>query len=126
MGKTVEKAIDYVISNQLLEVGDKAYIFDDTEGADEIKLGQNASFIFAVCEYLKHEDNPKFLESAQKVAKGILSMIDEDTYETTHLLNYPDLSVKVSELFITMVKQRLLLRLYQKDENELWLKTVEI
>ena len=32
-------------------------------------------------------------------------MIDEDTYETTHLLNYPDLSVKrSSELFITMVK----------------------
>ena len=62
----VEKAIDYVISNQLLEVGDKAYIFDDTEGADEIKLGQNASFIFAVCEYLKHEDNPKFLESLRK------------------------------------------------------------
>ena len=37
----VEKAIDYVISNQLLEVDDKAYIFDDTEGANEIKLGQN-------------------------------------------------------------------------------------
>ena len=49
-------------------------------------------------------------------------MIDEDTYETTHLLNYPDLSVKESsELFITMVKLALL-RLYQKDENELWLK----
>ena len=50
-------------------------------------------------------------------------MIDEDTYETTHLLNYPDLSVKEKlELFITMVKRLALLRLYQKDENELWLK----
>ena len=65
--------------------------------------------LYSQFEYLKHEDNPKFLESAQKVAKGILSMIDEDTYETTHLLNYPDLSVKRSlELFITMAKQRLL------------------
>ncbi|MVM97388.1 poly(glycerol-phosphate) alpha-glucosyltransferase, partial [Staphylococcus aureus] len=41
----VEKAIDYVISNQLLEVGDKAYIYDDTNESNEIKLGQNASFI---------------------------------------------------------------------------------
>lgn len=47
----VEKAIDYIILNQLFEIGDKAYIFDDTEEANEIKLGQNASFIFAVCEY---------------------------------------------------------------------------
>ena len=86
----VEKAIDYVISNQLLEVEDKAYVYDDTEDTNEIKLGQNASFIFAVCEYLKYENNPKYLEAAQKVANGILSMIDEDTYETTHLLNYPD------------------------------------
>ena len=105
----VEKAIDYVISNQLLEVEDKAYVYDDTEDTNEIKLGQNASFIFAVCEYLKYENNPKYLEAAQKVANGILSMIDEDTYETTHLLNYPDLSVKEnSESFIMMAKQLLL------------------
>ncbi len=123
----VEKAIDYVISNQLLEVDDKAYIFDDTEGANEIKLGQNASFIFAVCEYLKHEDNHKFLESAQKVANGILSMIDEDTYETTHLLNYPDLSVKERFRIIYYDGETALalLRLYQRDKNDLWLKTVE-
>ena len=62
----VEKAIDYVISNQLLEVEDKAYVYDDTEDTNEIKLGQNASFIFVVCEYLKYENNPKYLEVAQK------------------------------------------------------------
>ena len=62
----VEKAIDYVISNQLLEVEDKAYVYDDTEDTNEIKLGQNLSFIFAVCEYLKYENNPKYLEAAQK------------------------------------------------------------
>ena len=61
----VEKAIDYVISNQLLEVEDKAYVYDDTEDT-KIKLGQNASFIFAVCEYLKYENNPKYLEAASK------------------------------------------------------------
>ena len=123
----VEKAIDYVISNQLLEVEDKAYVYDDTEDTNEIKLGQNASFIFAVCEYLKYENNPKYLEAAQKVANGILSMIDEDTYETTHLLNYPDLSVKEKFRIIYYDGEAALalLRLYQRDKNELWLKTVE-
>ncbi|MDU6763967.1 MAG: poly(glycerol-phosphate) alpha-glucosyltransferase [Staphylococcus sp.] len=123
----VEKAIDYVISNQLLEVEDKAYVYDDTEDTNEIKLGQNASFIFAVCEYLKYENNPKYLEAAQKVANGILSMIDEDTYETTHLLNYPDLSVKEKFRIIYYDGEvaLALLRLYQRDKNELWLKTVE-
>ena len=44
-------------------------------------------------------------------------MIDEDTYETTHLLNYPDLSVKEnSESFIMMAKRLALLRLYQRDK----------
>ena len=54
-------------------------------------------------------------------------MIDEDTYETTHLLNYPDLSVKEKFRIIYYDGEAALalLRLYQKDENELWLKTVE-
>ena len=123
----VEKAIDYIISNQLLEVGDKAYIYDDTNESNEIKLGQNASFIFAVCEYLKHEDNLEYLKNAQKVAKGILTMIDKKTYETTHILNYPDLSVKEKFRIIYYDGEAALalLRLYQKDKNELWLKTVE-
>ncbi|MDS3866444.1 poly(glycerol-phosphate) alpha-glucosyltransferase [Staphylococcus hominis] len=123
----VEKAIDYVISNQLLEVEDKAYVYDNTEDTNEIKLGQNASFIFAVCEYLKYENNPKYLEAAQKVANGILSMIDEDTYETTHLLNYPDLSIKEKFRIIYYDGEAALalLRLYQRDKNDLWLKTVE-
>ena len=50
-------------------------------------------------------------------------MIDEDTYETTHLLNYPDLSVRSSRIIYYDGEATLaLLRLYQKDENELWLK----
>jgi hypothetical protein len=48
-------------------------VFDDTKNVNEIKLGQNASFIFAVCEYLKKHNNERFLEAAQKVANGILT-----------------------------------------------------
>ncbi|POC77969.1 poly(glycerol-phosphate) alpha-glucosyltransferase, partial [Vibrio vulnificus] len=89
-----EKAINYVIENHIYESNGNAYVFDDTKNVNEIKLGQNASFIFAVCEYLKNHNNERFLEAAQKVANGILAMIDENTWDTTHVLNYPDLSVK--------------------------------
>jgi hypothetical protein len=43
---------------------------------------------------LSYHNNERFLEAAQKVANGILTMIDENTWDTTHVLNYPDLSVK--------------------------------
>ena len=49
-------------------------------------------------------------------------MIDEDTYETTHLLNYPDLKEKFRIIYYDGEAALALLRLYQKDENELWLK----
>lgn len=123
----VEKSIDYIINNYTYEKDGKAYIFDDTENKNEIKLGQNASFIFAVCEYLKANQNAKYLEMAQKVAKGIVSMIDNETYDTVHILNYPDLSVKEKFRIIYYDGEAALalLRLYQQDHNKIWLKTVE-
>ena len=50
----VERAIDYIIENNFYEKDNIGYIFDDTEELNEIKLGQNAAFIFAICEYLKY------------------------------------------------------------------------
>ena len=108
-----------------LKKDDKCYIFDDTENINEIKLGQNASFIFAVCEYLKINENKKYLEIAQKVAKGITSMIDKTTYDTVHILNYPDLTVKENFriIFYDGEAALALLRLFQIDNNKEWLET---
>lgn len=122
------KAIDYIIDNYLYDTGEVGYIFDDTEDANEIKLGQNASFIFAVCEYLKVDpDNTKYIIAAQKVAHGILSMINSDTYKTTHVLNYPDLTVKEDFRIVYYDGEAALalLRLYQIDQNPLWLNTTK-
>ena len=122
---SAEKAIDYIIENYVFEKDDKCYIFDDTENINEIKLGQNASFIFAVCEYLKINENKKYLEIAQKVAKGITSMIDKTTYDTVHILNYPDLTVKENFriIFYDGEAALALLRLFQIDNNKEWLET---
>ncbi|MCO0862102.1 poly(glycerol-phosphate) alpha-glucosyltransferase [Staphylococcus pasteuri] len=125
--ESTEKAIEYIIENHIYEVNGNAYVFDNTKNANEIKLGQNASFIFAVCEYLKKQQNPYYLEAAQKVAKGILSMIDENTWDTTHVLNYPDLSVKEKFRIVYYDGEAALalMRLYQQDHNEKWLNTVK-
>ncbi|CAG7912639.1 poly(glycerol-phosphate) alpha-glucosyltransferase [Mammaliicoccus sciuri] len=123
-----EKAIDYLIQHYLYESDGAGYIFDDTEDINEIKLGQNAAFIFAICEYLKHvPDKAQYLEAAQKVAKGILTMID-DQQQTIHVLNYPDLTTKEQFRIVYYDGEAALalLRLYQIDHNEEWLNTVKM
>ncbi|AXV43142.1 MULTISPECIES: poly(glycerol-phosphate) alpha-glucosyltransferase [Staphylococcus] len=124
---STEKAINYIIDNYIYESNGNAYVFDDTKNINEIKLGQNASFIFAVCEYLKEHNNERFLEAAQKVANGILTMIDENTWDTTHVLNYPDLPVKEKFRIVYYDGEAALalMRLYQQDHNEQWLNTVK-
>ncbi|MGV3043444.1 poly(glycerol-phosphate) alpha-glucosyltransferase [Macrococcus armenti] len=125
--KIAAKPIEYLISNYLFEKDGKGYIFDDTEEINEIKLGQSAAFIFAICEYLKYEKNDKFLKAAQSVAEGLLSMIDVTNGDTTHVLNYPDLSVKEKFRIIYYDGEAALalLRLYQRDNNEKWLNVVK-
>lgn len=123
-----EKAIEYLINNYLYEVNGYAHIYDDTKNINEIKLGQNAAFILSVCEYLKYNSDAKnYLKFAQKVAKGILQMI-YDNAETIHVLSYPDLSIKENYRIIYYDGEAALalLRLYQIDNNIIWLETVEL
>ncbi|QLK86868.1 poly(glycerol-phosphate) alpha-glucosyltransferase [Staphylococcus sp. 17KM0847] len=124
-----ERALDYVIEHYIATDSDGAkFVFDDTKDLNEIKLGQNAAFIFAVCEYLKHGgQNRHYLEIAQGVAAGILKMIDAQTGETIHILNYPDFSVKEKYRIVYYDGEAALalLRLYQQDKDERWLKTVQ-
>ena len=63
-----------------------------------------------------------------KTARGILSMINKSTYETTHILNYPDLTVKEKFRIIYYDGEAALalLRLYQQDNDEVWLNVVKI
>ncbi|ANZ34539.1 poly(glycerol-phosphate) alpha-glucosyltransferase [Staphylococcus carnosus] len=128
-GVTVaEKAIDYIINNYLFEQSGVGHIFDDTKNINEIKLGQNAAFIFAVYEYLQIKpDHPEYLAAAQKVAEGILTMIDSETAQTVHVLNYPTLEVKEKfrVIYYDGEAALALLRLYQIDKNPRWLETVK-
>lgn len=132
MGKDItdtELAIDYIIDNYLIDYKDALYVFDDTNNINEIKLGQNAAFVFAVCEYLKAGGKrTEYLQVAQKVAKGMLLLINPENADTIHVLHYPSLELK--EVFRVIYYDGeaalALLRLYQLDHNQLWLKAVKI
>lgn len=123
----IQNAFTYIHQNAYYECGEVAYIYDTTRDINEIKLGQNAAYIFAVVEFIKNsEPNTGLLKRAQKVANGILNMIDTDTLETYHVLNYPELSVKEKFRIIYYDGEAALalLRLYQVDQNEKWLNAV--
>ncbi|ARQ07909.1 Poly(Glycerol-phosphate) alpha-glucosyltransferase [Macrococcoides canis] len=121
-----ERPLKYLIDNYILKIEQKGFIFDDTNNINEVKLGQNAAFIFAICEYLKVNKNQEFLEAAQLVANGMASMIDIHG-NTIHVLNYPNLSVKEKFRIIYYDGEAALafLRLYQIDGNKKWLELVE-
>ncbi|ARJ50732.1 poly(glycerol-phosphate) alpha-glucosyltransferase [Staphylococcus lutrae] len=123
----VKKALTYIHQNAYFDCETVAYIYDTTRDINEIKLGQNAAYIFAVVEYIKNSGpDVALLSRAQKVAEGILTMINHNTMETYHVLNYPDLSVKEAFRIIYYDGEAALalLRLYQLDQNPKWLDAV--
>lgn len=122
------KPINYLIQNKLIKRNDETYfVYDDTNDMNEIKLGQNAAFILALTEYLTMEDAPTYLRVAQRLANGILDMIDFEKGETTHVLHYPSLNVKQRYRIIYYDGEAALalLRLYQIDGDEKWLDAVK-
>ena len=55
----------------------------------------------------------------------VLLLIDKTTYDTVHILNYPDLTVKrkFQNHFYDGEAALALLRLFQIDNNKEWLET---
>ncbi|SES08245.1 poly(glycerol-phosphate) alpha-glucosyltransferase [Salipaludibacillus aurantiacus] len=121
--------LDYIIDHYLYEYEGAAFVYDDSNNIKEIKLGQNAAFVFAICEYLKYyPDELDLLKAGQAAAKGILHMVDSENASTTHVLNYPSLTVKdkFRVVYYDGEAALALLRLYQIDKNPIWLDTVKL
>lgn len=125
-----KETLDYMLDNHLYidpAEKDAAYIFDDTNKINEIKLGQNGVALIALTKYMSMTDSDEYIEVARKLAKGTIRMIGEEG-DTVHVLNYPELTVKEEKRVIYYDGEAAfgLMRLYQMDENPEWLKYVEI
>lgn len=121
----IESAIDYVIDNSLIYSDDGAAFVYDAE-AGEIKLGGGGIMLVALTEYMEAVDTDKYLDTAEKLGSGIISMLDESTGRFTHVLN-SDLTVK--EEFRTVYYDGeatfALTRLYGMTQDEKWLNAAE-
>lgn len=125
-----KETLDYMLENNLyIDPAEKeaAYIFDDTNKINEIKLGQNGVALIALTKYMSMKNSDEYIEVARKLARGIMRMIGEEG-DTVHVLNYPELTVKEEKRVIYYDGEAAfgLMRLYQMDENPEWLEYVEI
>lgn len=127
--ETAKKTIDYLIDNYIyIDPAEKeaAYLYDDTNNINEIKLGQNGVLLIMLTKYMELAEGDEYIEIARKIANGTRRMIDENG-ETVHVLNYPDLTVKEENRIIYYDGEAAfgLMRLYQIDPNPKWLDCVE-
>jgi hypothetical protein len=102
-------------------------MIDGNDNNHEIKLGANAAAILMLTKYQEITKNKKYLEYAEKIANGIMQMIDK-TGKTTHILEYPALSIKEKFRIVYYDGEAALalLRLYQLNNNKVLLDTVKL
>jgi len=122
----IKLAIEYAIKTFYKEVKGHGFMTDG-ENDNEIKLGSNAATIFMLAKYQEITSDNKYQAVAEKLAEGILYMVD-DQGETTHVLDYPSLEIKEKFRIVYYDGEAALglLRLYQINQDPKLLQTVKL
>ena len=72
----IEKSFDYLFNRCTIYKGHKAYLVPQDHG--DYQLGGNAITLLAICEYTKQFKDNRYLEYAEKFARGILACQQPD------------------------------------------------
>ncbi|MAZ09758.1 MAG: hypothetical protein CMN90_08775 [Sutterellaceae bacterium] len=130
----LKSAIDrslHCLTNELIKQielsgGIQAAFLVDT--GNEIKLGGNAVSILALAKYTELTGTREYIELMEKLAQGIVAMLNPDTRQFVHVLNYPDLTVKEQFRIIYYDGEAAfaLMRLYKITRRARWLQAVEL
>ena len=124
----IHAAIHYALANFYKEKdSETAFMIDGKEGEFEIKLGANAAAILMLTKYQEITQKNDYQKYAEKLANGILKLIDSNG-STTHVLNYPDydLKEKFRIIYYDGEAALALLRLYQINQDSRLLETVKL
>jgi len=124
----IHAAIHYALTNFYKEKdSETAFMIDGKEGEFEIKLGANAAAILMLTKYQEITQKNDYQKYAEKLANGILKLIDSNG-STTHVLNYPDydLKEKFRIIYYDGEAALALLRLYQINQDLKLLETVKL
>lgn len=124
--RKIKLAIEYAIQTFYQEAKSCGFMTDG-ENNTEIKLGSNAAAIFMLAKYQEITQDDCYLAIAEKLAEGILYMVD-DQGQTTHVLEYPSLQTKEQFRIVYYDGEAALglLRLYQINEDPKLLQTVQL
>ncbi|MBR6026526.1 MAG: hypothetical protein IK065_02880 [Neisseriaceae bacterium] len=91
----IDKAINYLLTRNIKYSQDCGYVVDSV--SNEIKLGANATTILALVKYLsvfpQTQHYQKYLDTANKLANGIISM-QEENGSFIHILDGNNFSFK--------------------------------
>ncbi|MCG6039415.1 poly alpha-glucosyltransferase [Acinetobacter baumannii] len=124
----IHASIHYALTNFYKEKDlETAFMIDGKEGEFEIKLGANAAAILMLTKYQEITQKSDYQKYTEKLANGILKLVDSSG-STTHVLNYPDYSLKEKFRIIYYDGEAALalLRLYQINQDSRLLETVKL
>lgn len=121
--KTIEHGINYAVETALVYKDDETAFMVDHANQHEIKLGSNATAILAMAKYMEITESEQYIEEAQALARGILSM-KTPSGGFMHVLSHPSFEIKELNRVIYYEGEAVfaLLRLYALDKGDLWLK----
>ena len=119
----IKRAYEYVIREAYKEVDRECSVIVDHANDDEIRLGALGLAILMILKYSDLAGGGQQLEAAKKLANFILKMQDPQDGGFTHVLQYPDLSVKQKFKIVYYPGEACygLMALYDREKDERYL-----